>query len=247
MDFTNQTAIVTGGSRGIGRAICIKLAQCGANIVLNYAGNTQAAEQTVADCLTLGVQAIAVQGNVANSADCAALFDAALAQFGRVDILVNNAGITRDGLILRMKESDLDDVMDVNFKGAFHCTKLAAKLMLKQRSGRIITMSSVVGMHGNAGQANYAASKAALIGMTRSVAKELAPRGITANVVAPGFIETDMTDAIPAAAKQTMVPQIPLGRIGSAAEVAATVAFLASQEAAYITGQVLSVDGGMSM
>lgn len=247
MDFTNQTAIVTGGSRGIGRAICIKLAQCGANIVLNYAGNTQAAEQTVADCLALGVQAIAVQGNVANSADCAALFDAALAQFGRVDILVNNAGITRDGLILRMKESDLDDVMDVNFKGAFHCTKLAAKLMLKQRSGRIITMSSVVGMHGNAGQANYAASKAALIGMTRSVAKELAPRGITANVVAPGFIETDMTDAIPAAAKQTMVPQIPLGRIGSAAEVAATVAFLASQEAAYITGQVLSVDGGMSM
>lgn len=248
MKLQNKIAIVTGGSRGIGRAICLRLAAEGANVVINYAGNQAAAEQTVADCVALGVQAIAVKGDVANAADCAALFDAATSTFGgRVDILVNNAGITRDGLAMRMSEEDFAAVIDTNLKGAFLCSKLAAKLMLKQRAGRIIAISSVSGLHGNAGQANYAASKAGVIAMTRSIAKELAVRGVTANVVAPGFIATDMTDAMPQAAKDGILPQIPMNRIGNAEEVAAAVAFLASDEASYISGQVLAVDGGMTM
>ena len=246
-ETTSRTAIVTGGSRGIGRAVCLELARAGVNIVCNYAGNAQAAESTVEECRALGVQAISVQANVAEVAECQRLFDTAMEQFGRVDILVNNAGITRDTLILRMSEEDLDRVLAVNLKGAFFCMKLAARIMMKQRFGRIVNMSSVVGVHGNAGQVNYAASKAGLIGMTKSLAKELAARSVTVNAVAPGFIETDMTGALTEEMKQSFLSSIPLGRFGAPEDIAKTVAFLASDGAGYITGQVLGVDGGMGM
>ena len=199
------------------------------------------------ECRALGVQAISVQENVAEAAECQRLFDTAMEQFGRVDILVNNAGITRDTLILRMSEEDLDRVLAVNLKGAFFCMKLAARIMMKQRFGRIVNMSSVVGVHGNAGQVNYAASKAGLIGMTKSLAKELAARSVTVNAVAPGFIETDMTGALTEEMKQSFLSSIPLGRFGAPEDIAKTVAFLASDGAGYITGQVLGVDGGMGM
>ena len=247
MSLTGKTAIVTGGSRGIGKAVCLELARRGCNIVLSFAGNTAAADQTVAECQALGGQALAVQGNVADADAVKALFDAALKQFGAVDILVNNAGITRDNLLMLLKEEDFDAVVDTNLKGTFLCMKAAVRPMMKQRHGRIISLSSVVGLHGNAGQVNYAATKAGVIGMTKSLAKELAGRNITVNAVAPGFIDTDMTAVLPEKAKEAILASIPMARLGAAEDVANAVAFLASDEAGYITGQVLAVDGGMSM
>ena len=251
MNFSGRTAVVTGGSRGIGRAICEELARGGANVVLCYAGREEAAQETVAACEALGAKALAVQCNVADEAQVKALMDAAVKEFGRIDILVNNAGVTRDGLVMMMKEADFDTVIDTNLKGTFLCMKA------KQRYGRIVNLSSVVGLRGNAGQVNYAASKAGVVGMTKSLAKELASRGVTVNAVAPGFIETDMTAAMPQAAKDAMMPTIPMQRLGKPEDVAravaflasdeAAVAFLASDEAAYVTGQVLAVDGGMAM
>ena len=246
-DLTGKTAVVTGGSRGIGRAICLKLAGQGANIVLNYAGNAAAAEETRAACEALGVRALAVQGDVADPAACNALIDTAIEAFGQVDILVCNAGITRDNLLMRMSDEEFQKVIDTNLKGTFHCMRAVIRPMMKKRRGRIISISSVVGLMGNAGQINYAASKAGVIGMTRSLAREVASRGITVNAVAPGFIRTDMTDVLSDAVKEGILRSIPLGKLGEAEDVANTVLFLASDEAAYITGQVLSVDGGMAM
>ena len=247
MNFSGKTAVVTGGSRGLGRAVCLELAAGGANVVLCYAGNEAAANETVAACEALGARAVAVRCDVADSAQVKTLMDTALQTFGRIDILVNNAGITRDGLLMMMKEDDFDAVIDTNLKGAFLCMKAVARQMMKQRYGRIVNLSSVVGLRGNAGQVNYAASKAGVIGMTKSLAKELASRGVTVNAVAPGFMETDMTAAMPEAAKTATLAAIPMGRMGAAEDVAKTVAFLASEEAGYITGQVIAVDGGMSM
>lgn len=245
--MSTRTAIVTGGSRGIGRAICLKLAAQGVNLVINYAGNEAAAEDTANACRELGVQAVTVQANVADAAGCEAIFAKAQEAFGQVDILVNNAGITKDGLILRMSEENFDQVIDTNLKGAFFCMKLAARIMMKQRYGRIINMSSVAGVRGNAGQVNYSASKAGLIGITKSLAKELAGRNVTVNAIAPGLIETDMTDVLPDAAKEELVRGIPMGRAGKPEDIAAAVAFLAGEDAGYITGQVLCVDGGMAV
>lgn len=247
MNFEGKTALVTGGSRGIGRAICLELAKGGANIVLCYAGNAEKAEQTAADCEALGVKALAVRCDVSDAADVKNLVDTAIKTFGRIDILVNNAGITRDGLLMTMKEEDFDAVLDANLKGAFLCMKAVSRPMMKQRCGRIVNLSSVVGLRGNAGQVNYAASKAGVIGMTKSAAKELASRGITVNAVAPGFIDTDMTAALSDTVREAMLKTIPAGRLGAAEEVAKAVAFLASENAAYVSGQVLAVDGGMSM
>ena len=247
MNFTGKTAVVTGGSRGLGRAVCLELAAGGANVVLCYAGNENAANETAAACEALGAKVLAVRCDVADSAQVKALMDEALKVFGRIDILVNNAGITRDGLLMMMKETDFDDVINTNLKGAFLCMKAVARTMMKQRYGRIVNLSSVVGLRGNAGQVNYAASKAGVIGMTKSLAKELASRGVTVNAVAPGFMETDMTAAMPEAAKTATLAAIPMGRMGAAEDVAKAVAFLASEEAGYITGQVVAVDGGMAM
>lgn len=247
MNVAGKTAVVTGGSRGIGRAICLELAGQGANIVLCYAGNESSAAETTAACEQLGVKALALRCNVADAGEVKAMMDTALAEFGRIDILVNNAGITRDGLLMMMKEEDFDAVLDTNLKGAFLCMKAATRTMMKQRYGRIVNLSSVVGLRGNAGQVNYAASKAGVIGMTKSAAKELASRGITVNAVAPGFIDTDMTASLPENARTALLSSIPVGRLGAAEEVAKAVAFLASDDAAYVTGQVLAIDGGMSM
>ena len=247
MNFTDKTAVVTGGSRGLGRAVCLELAKGGANVVLCYAGNAAAAEETAKACEALGAQVLAVKCDVSDAAQVKELMDAAVARFGRIDILVNNAGITRDGLLMTMKEEDFDAVTATNLKGTFLCMKAVARLMMRQRYGRIVNLSSVVGLRGNAGQVNYAASKAGVIGMTKSLAKELASRGVTVNAVAPGFIDTDMTAAMPEAAKTATLATIPMGRLGAPEDVARAVAFLASDEAAYITGQVLAVDGGMAM
>lgn len=242
-----KTALVTGGSRGIGRAICLRLARAGYDIVFNYSRMGAAAEETMALCQALGARVLGVQADVTDSASCEALVAQAVEFGGKLDVLVNNAGITRDGLILRMKDEDLDVVLDVNLKGSFYMMRSAAKRMLRQKSGRIINMSSVVGILGNAGQVNYSASKAGVIGMTRSLARELATRKITVNAVAPGMIQTDMTAAMPEKAKEEAVKNIPFGEMGLAEDVANAVAFLASEEARYITGQVLCVDGGMAM
>lgn len=247
MNFTGKTAVVTGGSRGLGRAVCLELARGGANVALCCAGNEAAASETVTACEALGAKALAVRCNVADAGEVKALMDAALQSFGRIDILVNNAGITRDGLLMMMKEDDFDAVISANLKGTFLCMKAVSRQMVKQRYGRIVNLSSVVGLRGNAGQVNYAASKAGVIGMTKSLAKELAGRNITVNAVAPGFIETDMTAALPEAARAAALGSIPMARLGAPEDVARAVAFLASDEAAYITGQVLAVDGGMSM
>lgn len=242
-----RAALVTGGGRGIGRAICLALAAQGYNVAVNYAASSAAAEQTAADCRAYGVEAVALQGDVTDPAACQTLVDTAAKTFGRLDVLVNNAGVTADKLILRMQPEDFDKVINANLKGAFFCCKAACKLMMRQRYGRIVNISSVVGLHGNAGQANYAASKAGLIGLTKSLAKEFAARNVTVNAVAPGFIGTDMTNAMSDAAKQAALGSIPAGRIGDPEEVANAVAFLAGENAAYITGQVLCVDGGMGM
>ena len=247
MKFEGKTAVVTGGSRGLGRAVCLELARGGANVAFCYAGNEAAARETARDIEALGAKALAVRCDVADAAQVDALVKTAVEAFGRIDILVNNAGITRDNLLMRMSEADFDAVIDANLKGAFLCMKAVSRLMLKQRYGRIVNLSSVVGLRGNAGQVNYAASKAGVIGMTKSLAKELASRGVTVNAVAPGFIETDMTAALSESARAAAQGSIPMNRLGAPEDAAKAVAFLASDAAAYITGQVLAVDGGMAM
>lgn len=247
MSLENKTAIVTGGSRGIGRAICIALAREGANVVTCYAHGADGANETVKLCEEMGVKASAVQADVSKNEDVLALIAGVKESYGSIDILVNNAGVTRDNLIMRMNETDFDDVIDTNLKGAFLCMQNVARIMLKQKAGRIINISSVVGVRGNAGQVNYSASKAGLIGMTKSVAKELGSRGITVNAVAPGFIETDMTAKLPEAVVEENLKAIPMKCLGKAEDVAELVAFLASDNARYITGQVICVDGGMAM
>lgn len=247
MSFKEKVAVVTGGSRGIGRAICLELARRGANIVLCYAGSEARAQQTAEDCRREGVSAMAVQCDVSDAKAVKALMKAAAAEFGRIDILVSNAGVTRDGFLLMMKESDYDAVLDTNLKGTFLCMKAVSHIMMKQQYGRIVNLSSVTGLRGNAGQTNYAASKAGVIGLTKAAAKELAFKGITVNAVAPGFIETDMTAAMTEDAQRAARDAIPAGKLGAAEDVAKAVAFLASDDAAYITGQVLAIDGGMSM
>jgi 3-oxoacyl-[acyl-carrier protein] reductase len=242
-----KKALVTGASRGIGRAIAIALAEAGADVAINYAGSEAAARETAAAVEALGRRALLVQADVGKSGEFEAMVDRVLEAFGALDILVNNAGITRDNLIMRMKEEDFDQVIETNLKGVFNGIKAVTRPMMKQRSGRIINISSVVGTTGNAGQANYAAAKAGVMGLTRSAARELAPRGITVNCVAPGFIETDMTDKLSDDIKTRMTGQIPLARFGQAAEVATVVRFLASDAASYITGQTIHVDGGMYM
>lgn len=242
-----RVAVVTGGSRGIGRAICTALAEKGCCVVVNCQHGVQAAEETAALCRKKGAQALVVQADVSTPEGCEALFSQVQKAFGRVDILVNNAGVTRDNLIMRLTEEDYDKVLNTNLKGAFLCCKAASRLMMRQRYGRIVNLSSVVGLRGNAGQTAYAASKAGVIGLTKSLAKELASRGVTANAVAPGYIATDMTAALPEAARADMVQQIPAARPGQPEEVARAVAFLADEQSSYITGQVLCVDGGMAM
>ena len=242
-----RTAVVTGGSRGIGRAVCVALAKQGCNVVVNYCHGEAAAAETVALCKAVGVSAVAMQADVSTAEGCKHLFEEAIHTFGQVDILVNNAGITRDNLILRMTEADFDAVLNANLKGAFLCCKEAARRMVRQRWGRIVNLSSVVALRGNAGQTNYAASKAGLIGLTKSLARELAGRNITVNAVAPGFIETDMTACLPEAVRAEMANSIPAGRAGRPEDVANAVVFFAAEQSSYLTGQVLCVDGGMAM
>lgn len=243
----NKVALVTGASRGIGREIALTLAGYGAAVIVNYNGSKERADEVVTAITENGGRAVAIQANVASAEDVAKLFEESVAAFGRIDILVNNAGITKDNLILKMSEEDFDAVLDTNLKGAFLCMKHASKLMLKQKAGRIINISSISGIIGNAGQANYCAAKAGLIGITKSLARELGSRGITVNAVAPGFIETDMTEKLSEQIKEGMLAQIPLKRAGSVKDIAEAVAFLASERAAYITGQTLQVNGGMDM
>ena len=240
-----KTAVVTGGSRGIGRAICLKFAESGADIALLYAGNGEAAAETVKLLFSLGVKAKAYRCSVADSAETEKAFHQILSDFGSVDILVNNAGITRDKLLLSMKESDFDDVLDVNLKGAFNAIKQVYPLFVRRKSGKIINISSVSGLMGNIGQANYSASKAGLIGLTKSVARELASRGICCNAIAPGFIATDMTKDL--SEKNALISAIPMKRIGSPEDVAGLALFLASSMSDYITGEVIRIDGGLAM
>ncbi|UFS69254.1 3-oxoacyl-ACP reductase FabG [Geomonas sp. RF6] len=246
MSLQGQVAVVTGASRGIGKAIAKLLAANGAAVVTT-ATTAEGAQRVADEIIEAGGDALAVKVDVSVAADVEALFAAAVEKYGKVDILVNNAGITKDGLLLRMKEADWDQVLDVNLKGAFNCTKVAAKTMTKARYGRIVNVSSVVGEMGNPGQANYCASKAGLIGLTKSVARELASRNVTVNAVSPGFIETDMTHELSEKVKTSLLEQIPLGRLGAAEDIALAVLFLVGPGGGYVTGQVLSVNGGMHM
>lgn len=245
--LTGKIALVTGASRGIGRNIASTLAAKGATVILNYNGSEAAVNEAVSEIISVGGNAKAVKCNVADFSEVEVMIKNIINEYGRLDILVNNAGITRDGLLMRMSEEDFDSVLSTNLKGAFNCTRHASRYMLKQRSGRIINISSVTGIMGNAGQANYAASKAGVIGLTKSVARELGSRGITVNAIAPGFIETDMTKVLPDNVKENYIAQIPLGRLGKTEDVANLAVFLASDMSAYITGQVIAVDGGMAM
>lgn len=247
MHLDGKVTIVTGASRGIGRSVAIELAKLGAKVVINYAGNEAAAEEVKNIIVAAGGQAIVVKADVGNVEAVDAMVKETINTFGKIDILVNNAGITRDNLLMRMKEEDWDAVMNINLKGVFVCTKAVSRIMMKQKSGKIINMTSVVGVMGNAGQANYSAAKAGVIGFTKSMAKELASRGITVNAIAPGFINTDMTAVLSEQVKEDLADKIPVGRLGSPEDVAAAVAFLASDLASYITGQTLNVDGGMLM
>ncbi|KOS62630.1 3-oxoacyl-[acyl-carrier-protein] reductase [Lysinibacillus agricola] len=242
-----KVAVVTGASRGIGRSIALKLADEGAKVVVNYSGSQAKAEEVVAMIQENGGEAIAVQASVSKTEEVTALMNAAVKTFGSLDILVNNAGITRDNLLMRMKEDEWDDVLDTNLKGVFLCTKAVTRQMMKQRAGRIINISSIVGVAGNAGQANYVAAKAGVIGLTKTTAKELASRNILVNAIAPGFIETEMTEQLPEDLKQGMLTQIPLAKLGQPEDIAKAVAFLASDDANYMTGQTLHIDGGMVM
>ena len=247
MLLDGKVALVTGASRGIGRAIALRLASEGAKVAINYAGSTAKSEAVKTEIEQNGGEAILVQADVSDSASVDAMVAKVIEAFGQIDILVNNAGITRDGLMMRMKDEDFDAVINTNLKGVFYCTKVVSKLMMKKRSGRIINMASVVGLMGNAGQTNYAAAKAGVIGFSKSAAKELAARGITVNMVAPGFIATDMTAAMTDKAKEMTLTGIPLKRMGEPEDVANAVLFLASDNASYITGQTINVDGGMVM
>jgi 3-oxoacyl-[acyl-carrier protein] reductase len=247
MRLENQVALVTGASRGIGKAIALAFANEGATVIVNYSGSKDKALQVVAEIKANGGNAEAMGCDVSHFEASETLIGDVIKKYGRLDILVNNAGITRDGLLMKMSENDFDQVIATNLKGAFNTTRFAIRQFLKQRSGRIINLSSVVGIVGNAGQANYAASKAGIIGLTKATAKELASRGITVNAIAPGFIETDMTDVLSDSVKEATKSQIPLGRLGKVEDIANTAVFLASDLASYITGQVISVDGGMNI
>lgn len=243
-----KVALVTGGSRGIGRAICVRLAKAGMDIVFNCNSDVEAAKETVKLCEALGAKVVAIKANVGSAKECSELVAAAMENMGgRIDVLVNNAGITRDNLIIKMSDKEFDDVIDVNLKGSFYMMREVSKIMLKQRAGKIINISSVVGVLGNAGQVNYAASKAGLIGMTKSLAREVASRKITVNAIAPGMIETDMTSFMSDKAKEKMLEAIPFKAMGQAEDIANAVAFLAGEESGYITGQVICVDGGMAI
>jgi len=247
MSLAGKVAVVTGGSRGIGRAICLHLAQMGARVVINYVSRPEAAEETKAQVESLGGECMLVKFDVSKTTEVQEAFKQITSECGRIDILVCNAGITRDGLLATMKEDAWDQVMDVNLKGAFNCIKAGCRPMMKQRWGRIIVITSVVGFAGNAGQANYSAAKAGLVGLTRSSARELASRGITVNCVAPGYIETDMTSELPEAVREKILSEIPLGILGEPGDIAGAVAYLASEDARYVTGQAIHVNGGMFM
>lgn len=245
--LSGKVALVTGAGRGIGKEIALTLASYGASVIVNYNGSKEKAEEVVKSIKENGGNAVAVQCSVADYVACGTMITEMLGEFGHIDILVNNAGITKDNLVMKMSEEDFDHVINTNLKGTFNTIKHMYRIFLKQKSGRIINLSSVSGVLGNAGQANYAASKAGVIGLTKTVARELGSRGITVNAVAPGYIDTDMTNAMSDAAKDATIAQIPLRRVGSTKDVAETVAFLASEKASYITGQVISVDGGMAI
>lgn len=246
-EITRQIVVVTGASRGIGRAVAVRFARDGAAVIVNYRGSEAAAQETAQAVIAAGGEATLVQGDVSKRDDAERLIETAMQQYGRIDVLVNNAGITRDQLLMRMTDEDWDAVLDTNLKGAFHTTRAALRPMLRKRSGRIVNIASVVALVGNAGQGNYAAAKAGLIGFTKSIAREVASRSITVNAIAPGYIATDMTDAIPENMRGKILEQVPMGRLGTPEDVAAVVAFLASPAAAYVTGAVLTVDGGMVM
>ncbi|WP_201713763.1 3-oxoacyl-[acyl-carrier-protein] reductase [Rossellomorea arthrocnemi] len=247
MNLEGKVALVTGASRGIGREIALELARQGCNVAVNFAGSEAKANEVVDEIKRIGREAIAVQCNVSDAEAVQAMVKETIGQFGSIDILVNNAGITKDNLLMRMKETEWDDVININLKGVFLCTKAVTRQMMKQRSGRIINISSIVGVSGNPGQANYVAAKSGVIGLTKTTAKELAPRGITVNAIAPGFISTDMTDQLPEDVRNEMLKQIPLSRLGDPEDIAKVVTFVASDSASYMTGQTLHIDGGMVM
>lgn len=245
--LNGKSAVVTGGSRGIGRAICLELAKNGSNVAINYFGSSDSANEVREECEGMGVKAIAIKADISKDDECQRLINEACEAFGKIDILVNNAGITKDNLILRMSPQDFDSVLNTNLRGAFLCLKYVSKIMLRQKSGRILNISSIVGISGNAGQVNYSAAKAGIIGMTKSLAKELGSRSITVNAIAPGFILTDMTRKLSSEAIEEIAKNIPLKRMGEPLDIAKAAMFLLSDDAAYITGQVLNVDGGMLM
>lgn len=247
MSLEGKTVLVTGGSRGIGKAIALAFAKEGANVIINYTSNVEAAEDTVKEIENLNVKGLAVKANISKSEEVQRLMDEIEENFDNIDILINNAGVTKDNLFVKMKEEDWDEVMDINLKGVFLCTKAVVRKMIRQKYGRIINMSSVVGILGNPGQANYCASKAGVIGFTKSLAREVASRNITVNAIAPGFIDTDMTRVLPEGVKEKLVDTIPMKRYGKPGDIANLAVFLSSDMANYITGQVIHVDGGMAM